>query len=162
MGSHHPFEHLKHKLWPKERPEVKLAAWLWTIKSWESTRFPCVQITCKIPLESSQWGLKLCFRPHLNQRSTHKVMALQICGSPNLPGTKSHLDVGPMERCKVYYKGEGGGFPQVRAVVNLVCLSCPWFVLAPKVLKLCTNHFVLVLCRLVWVSKVCQIFLVPS
>jgi hypothetical protein len=29
------------------------------------------------------------------------------------PGTESHLDVAPMERCKVYYKGEGGGFPQV-------------------------------------------------
>jgi hypothetical protein len=28
---------------------------------------------------------------------------------------KSHLDVGPMERCRVYYKGEGGDFPQVRA-----------------------------------------------
>jgi hypothetical protein len=26
-------------------------------------------------------------------------------------GTKSHLDVAPMESCRVYYKGEGGGFP---------------------------------------------------
>jgi hypothetical protein len=26
-------------------------------------------------------------------------------------GTKSHLDVGPVERYIVYYKGEGGGFP---------------------------------------------------
>jgi hypothetical protein len=25
-----------------------------------------------------------------------------------------------MERHKVYYKGEGGGFPQVQAMVNLV------------------------------------------
>jgi hypothetical protein len=24
MGSHDPFRHLKNKLWPKERPEVKL------------------------------------------------------------------------------------------------------------------------------------------
>jgi len=29
------------------------------------------------------------------------------------PGTKSHLDVGPMGNHRVYYKGEGGGFPQV-------------------------------------------------
>jgi len=28
-------------------------------------------------------------------------------------GTKSHLDVGLVERCRVYYKGEGGGFPEV-------------------------------------------------
>jgi hypothetical protein len=65
------------------------------------------------------------------------------------PKTKSHLDVGLVERRKVYYKGEGGGFPQVRVVVSLVNLNYPWFVLAPKVLKLCTNHFVLVLCSLV-------------
>ncbi len=29
------------------------------------------------------------------------------------PGTKNHLDVAPVESCRVYYKGEGGGFPQV-------------------------------------------------
>jgi hypothetical protein len=27
------------------------------------------------------------------------------------PETKRHLDVAPVERCRVYYKGEGGGFP---------------------------------------------------
>jgi hypothetical protein len=77
-------------------------------------------------------------------------------------GTKNHLDVAPVESYKIYYKGEGGGFPQVRAVVILVCPSCPWLVLAPKVLQLCTNHFVLVLCRSMWVIKACQFFLVPS
>jgi hypothetical protein len=40
-------------------------------------------------------------------------------------GEKSHLDVGPVERSRVYYKGEGGGFPQVWAVVSLVCPCCP-------------------------------------
>jgi len=62
-------------------------------------------------------------------------------------GEKSHLDVGPVERSRVYYKGEGGGFPQVRAVVSFVCPCFPWLVLAAKVLKLCTNHFVWVVCR---------------
>jgi hypothetical protein len=47
-----------------------------------------------------------------------KLCALKIIGIPDvgisgLPlgslGTKSHLDVAPMERPKVYYKGEGGG-----------------------------------------------------
>jgi hypothetical protein len=72
------------------------------------------------------------------------------------------LDVAPVESCKVYYKREGGGFPQVWAVVSLVCPSYLWFVLIPKVLQLCTNHFVLVLCRFVWVSEACHFFLVPS
>jgi hypothetical protein len=29
------------------------------------------------------------------------------------PRTKCHLDVDLIERHKIYYKGEGGGFPQV-------------------------------------------------
>jgi hypothetical protein len=63
------------------------------------------------------------------------------------PEKNSHLDVGSVESHRVYYKGEGGGFPQVRAVVSLVCPCCPWLVLAPRVLQLCTNHFVWVVCR---------------
>jgi hypothetical protein len=39
-------------------------------------------------------------------------------------GQNGHLDVVPVEWHKVYYKGEGGGFPQVQAVVSLVCLGC--------------------------------------
>jgi hypothetical protein len=30
-----------------------------------------------------------------------------------------------MERHKVYYKGEGGGFPQIRAMVSLVSPNLP-------------------------------------
>jgi hypothetical protein len=51
---------------------------------------------------------------------------LGISGVPlESPGTKCHLDVGPMVRHRVYYKGEGGAFPQVRAVVSLVSPSLP-------------------------------------
>jgi len=59
-------------------------------------------------------------------------MAVQISGS--LAGTLSGLHFGsPNKMChsdvasatsrKAYYMGEGGGFPRVRAVVNLVCPS---------------------------------------
>jgi hypothetical protein len=41
-------------------------------------------------------------------------MGPQSYESPNFGnGTKCHLDVGLLERHKVYYKGEGGDFPQV-------------------------------------------------
>jgi hypothetical protein len=97
---------------------------------------------------------------------TSKVVGVLVVRISGLPlgslGTKSHLDVAPMKSYRVYYKGEGGGFPQVQAVVSLVCSSCPWLVLAPKVFQLCTNHFVLVLCRSAWVIEACQFFLVPS
>jgi hypothetical protein len=65
-----------------------------------------------MPLESSQCGLQLCFRPHLDQRSTHGVIALKSCGSFDFGNfrtleTKCHLDVGLAERHRVYYKKEG-------------------------------------------------------
>ncbi len=81
MVSHDPFGYPKHKLWPKERSGVKLAIWLSTTKSRESTWVLCVQVACNTSLESSQQGLQLCFRPHPDQRSTHKVIALKRCGS---------------------------------------------------------------------------------
>jgi len=54
------------------------------------------------------------------------VLTLGILGLPlGSPRTKCHLDVGFVWRYIVYYKGEGGGFPQVWAVVSLVSLSLP-------------------------------------
>jgi len=49
------------------------------------------------------------------------ISTLGISGLPNgSPETKCHLDVGFMERNRIYYKGEGGGFLQVWAVVIFV------------------------------------------
>ncbi len=63
-----------------------------------------------------------------------KLWGLKVVGVPTLAiltfplgshGTKCHLDVGFVERHKVYYKGEGDGFPQVRTMVSLVSSSFP-------------------------------------
>jgi hypothetical protein len=59
-----------------------------------------------------------------------KVTGVPIVRISGLPfGAKCHLDVGLVERHKVYYKGEGGSFPQVRAVVSFVSpklpMACP-------------------------------------
>jgi len=51
---------------------------------------------------------------------------------------KCHLDVGPMVRHKVYYKGESGSFPQVRAMVSLV--SSRFFVIRPSIKSVLTMH----------------------
>jgi hypothetical protein len=48
------------------------------------------------------------------------------------PETKSHLDVAPIERRKVYYKGEGDGFPQVRVAISLVSPRSPVALLSTK------------------------------
>jgi hypothetical protein len=74
-------------------------------------------------------------------------MGPQSCGGPNFgnfgtPRTKCHLGVGPVVRHRVYYKGEGDGFPQVQAMVNFVNANLFVFVPTPKMFKLCTNQHV--------------------
>jgi len=134
MGSHDPFKHLKHKLWPKERSGVKLPIWFPTIKIQESPQL----LTCRWcatyhwkaleedynfawnfisirVLHTKLWGPKVT-----------RVLTLGISRLPfGSPRTKCHLDVSLMKRHRIYYKGEGGGFPQVQAVVSLVNLSLP-------------------------------------
>jgi len=83
-GLHDPFRHLKHKLWPKKGLGIKLTIWLPTTKSWESPRFPYFQMTCNIPLKISWRWIQLCFKPHLNRKSTHKVMGPKVAGVPTL------------------------------------------------------------------------------
>jgi hypothetical protein len=72
-----------------------------------------------------------------------KVPTVGILGLPfGSPKTKWHLGVSHVTRHKIYYKGEGGGFPQVRAVVSLVRSCLPMTRLCTKVLPLCTNQLV--------------------
>jgi hypothetical protein len=76
-----------------------------------------------------------------------KVTRVPIMGILKLPlgrpETKCHLDVGPMANHRVYYKGEGGGFPQSKPWWVFWVWVCPWFVLAPKVFQLCTSQLVI-------------------
>ncbi len=69
------------------------------------------------------------------------------------PRTKSHLDVGAMGRHKEYYMGEGGGFPQVRAMVSLVSLELPTACLSTKGAPKCELTNLLVGLMLVRVSN---------
>jgi hypothetical protein len=52
--------------------------------------------------------------------------------------TKNHLDVAPVENCRIYYKEEGGGFPQVQAMVSLVSSRLP--VVRPSTKSVPTMH----------------------
>ncbi len=66
-----------------------------------------ISIRC---LSTKLWGPKVV-----------RVPTLRISGPPfGSLGTKCHLDVGLVERHRVCYKGEGGGFLQVWAMVSLV------------------------------------------
>jgi hypothetical protein len=70
-------------------------------------------------------------------------MGPQSCGGPNFgnfgtPRTKCHLGVGLVVRHRVYYKGEGDGFPQVQAMVSFVSPNLP--VVRPNTKSASTMH----------------------
>jgi hypothetical protein len=90
-------------------------------------------------LEISRRELQLWFTPRVDPSLGRKVMNTQ---SPRSPGKKSHLDVASAQSCREYYKGEGGDFPRVRAVVSQVSSSCPWLVPTPKGCKMSSNQLV--------------------
>jgi hypothetical protein len=54
IASHWPFGHLQPKLWAKEGPGVKLAIWLLTTKSQESTSSRPPNWECDIAFERSR------------------------------------------------------------------------------------------------------------
>jgi hypothetical protein len=116
----------------KEGPGVKLTVWLPTTKSRESTPSRRRLEECDMALESSQQELQLWFRTRPDLSSGWRVMAAQSSGSPagtlsrlhfGSPNKMCHSDVASAVRRREYYMGEGGGFPRVRAMVSLVCLS---------------------------------------
>jgi hypothetical protein len=135
MGSHGPFEYLKHKLWPKERPIIKWPIWLPTTKSQELPQFPCVRVACYMPLECSQQRLQdlTSIRGLHTKLCTSKVVRVPILGISGLsfesPKQNDIWVLAPWPGIKNTIKGKGGGFPQVRVVVSLMnpCLlvACP-------------------------------------
>jgi hypothetical protein len=118
MPSHWQFGHLQPELWAKEGPGVKLAVWLPTTKSRESTSSRCPILECDMALERSWRGLQLWFRLCRDATLQSGVMAVQSSGS--LTGTISglhfgssgnlcHLDAPSVASCREYYREYGGG-----------------------------------------------------
>jgi hypothetical protein len=132
MASHWPFGHMQPKLWAKEGPGVKLAVWLPTTKSRESTSSRRHLEECDTALKSTRRELQLWFRTRPDPSLGWGAMAVQNSGSPagtfsglhfGNPNKMCHSDVTSVTRRREYYMGEGGGFPWVRAVVSLMCPS---------------------------------------
>jgi len=159
MGSHDPFGYLKYKLWPKERSGIKLPIWFLTTKSRELPWFSYMQVACHISLESSWQGLQLCFRPHLNQRFTKKVISLQSHWSPNfknfeipnlgVPGQNDIWMQAPWPSIENTIRRKVVASPTSGPWWVLWICFCPWFIHAPKVLQLSTNQLV------VWLMQIC-------
>jgi hypothetical protein len=139
MGSHVPFEYLKHKLWLKEGSGI-------TPIYLRATGVP--RTIGKILTK----GIQLFFRPHINQRFAQEVMGLQSCENPNfrnfeIPNlgvlgqndiwvSSSWLSIENTTRGKVVVT------PKFESWWVLWLHVCSWFVRAPKVLQLRTNQLV--------------------
>ncbi len=90
---------------------------------------------------------EVCSQSYGAPKSSESSLAQFRDSDLRVMGEKNHFDVSFVASHIVYYKGEGGDFPQVWAVMSLVCSCCSWFVLAPRVLQLCNNHLVWVVCK---------------
>ncbi len=107
MGSHDPFGHMKHKLWPKERSGVKLVVWFWPLKIGNQPNF----IVCrwratylwKVLDEGYKFSLDFIviegLHPKLWGPKVRGIPTLGISGFPfGSPRTKCYLDVAHVER----------------------------------------------------------------
>ncbi len=147
MGFHDPFGHFKHKLWPKEgsgvTPNHK------KVKNWPDFLVCRWRVTYHWKSFDEGYNFASYF---ILIRGLHtklwapKVMGVPILGISGLPFEspviKWHLGACPVAMHRVYYKGEGGGFPQVQAMVNLVSLCLPVASSCTKMFQLCTNQLV--------------------
>jgi len=155
MGSHDPFGHFKHKLWPKEASKIKLTIWHLTTKSQKSPNFLTHRWLATYFWKVLDESYNFVVNP-ISIKGLHiklwapKVVAVGISKLPfGSPKTKWHLGVGHVARHKVYYKGEGGGFPQIQIVVSFVNSCLPMARPCTKVLQLRINELV------VWFMQVC-------
>ncbi len=144
MGLHISFEYLKHKLWLKKGLGIKLPIWLPTIESLESPWFSFVKVVYHIPVESSQWGLQLFFKLHLNRQSTQKLMGLQSRESLNL-GVWGQNDIWVRPLWLILeniIRGKVVTSPKFGPWWILWVCVYSWLVCAPEMLQLYTNQLI--------------------
>jgi len=142
MALHEPFGHLQHKLWAKEGLGVNLTIWLLTTKSRELTQPRCVQVAThywKAFKESYKFASNLIIIGGLSKELWPcKVLEIQ---TETLLGPT--LGVSRQKAIRVWVprsNTENTIWGKVVASLEsgprwvLWVQSCPWFVLALKVL----------------------------
>ncbi len=85
-----------------------------------------------------------------------KVTGVSTLAILGVPGQKAIWMWASWRGTKYTIRGKVVASPKPGPWWILWVQVCPWLILAPKVLQLCTNHLVLVLCRSMWVVDVCQ------
>jgi hypothetical protein len=172
MGSHDPFGHLKHKLWPKEGLKVNCQFDSWPLKIRNRPNFLvckwCATYHWKALDEGYNFSLKLISIGGLHTKlwapKITEVPTLGISGFPfGSLGTKWHLGDGPVAKHIIYYKGGRWWLPPNPGHGE----SCE-FVFAYGSSKH-QNHSIYALtnllfglCRSMWMINYLSFFLLPS
>jgi hypothetical protein len=94
-----------------------------------------------------------------------KVAGISTLGILRLPfgspGTKWHLGADPVVKHIIYYKGEGGGFPQVRVVVSFVSPCLPMVCPCTKCFNYALSNLLFGLCKYLWIIELLVNILSP-
>jgi hypothetical protein len=152
VGSHDPFGHFKHKLWPKDWVKVKLAIWLLTTKSREyrlnflACRWHAIY-HWKACDEGYNFALDLISIRSLNINLwAHKVARVQTLGISRLPlGSPGQNAIWVLVPClgtEYTIRGKVVASPKSGPWWVLWVRVCPSLVLAPKVFQLCIKQLV--------------------
>jgi hypothetical protein len=155
MASHWSFGHLQPKLWAKEGPGVKLAVWLPTTKSRESTSSWHPNLECDMALESPWRGLQVWFRPRPDQRSGREFTMSQSLGSPKLGQFRDSI-LGVPGKSAIWVQVRRNGTENTigRMVVTppepgpwcvMWVRVSPWLVPTPNACRMSSNQLALVL-----------------
>jgi len=132
MASHWQFGHLQPKLWQKKSRESN---WQFDSRPLKVRNRPLPDVVLKSVTrrwkaldESYNFGSRLVpIGVRGEELWPSKIPGLQPETISGLhfesPNKMCHSDVASATSRREYYKGEGGGFPRVQAVVSLVCPS---------------------------------------
>jgi hypothetical protein len=146
MGSHCSFGHLKHKLRPKERAGVKTGSQIanLTPDQKKSGIDPIYLAAGDVPhivgklstrattLLQTTSRSEVCSQSYAASKSWESWLAQFRESHAGVPGQKGHFDVGPVERCIVYYREYGGGILPSPGRGESCVSKCPWLVPTPK------------------------------
>jgi hypothetical protein len=155
MASHWSFGHLQPKLWAKEGQGVKLAVWLPTTKSQESTFSWHPNLECDTALESSRRGLQVWLKPRPDRRLGREVKMSQSPRSPKPRQFRdSILGVPGKSVIRVQVRRSGTKNTIGRKVVTpsesgpwcvMWVRVSPWLVPTPNACRMSSNQLMLVL-----------------
>jgi hypothetical protein len=171
MGSHDPFRHLKHKLWPKEGWESNWQFDSWPLKFKSRPNFLAWRWRAtyhyKAFDEGYNFALNLISIGGLHTKlwapKVIRVPTLGILGLPlGVPGQNDIWVMVPWPGTKYTIRGKVVASPKSEPWWVLWVHVCPWLVCAPKCFNYALNNWLLVCagpCE--WLNCL-SIFLVPS